>query len=478
MKDVSVVKVSPKRDISFRILDDEKFRRIHEASITLMEEVGLKIQGEKVLNLLYDNGAERGEDGLTRIPSCLVDQALSTVPKDFLLYSRDGEPYARIDKESIYFGTHADQLEIIDPEDGKVRQFVRKDTELMARLSDYLPNIDFVLSVGLDADVPTSIQSQISFIETVKHFRKPINFSSNDVQGLQDIIEIAALVSGGREKLREKPFLFYYCEPIPPLTHPEPSTEKLRISAGAGIPVVYMPYCMMGGTAPMAFAGALAQCNADVLAGLVISQLVNEGTPYIYGAMPSIFDMRTTIGSYGAPEFALLVAASSEMAYRYGLPFYGTAGTTDAKFIDEQSVAEVTMFCLASLLSRANLVHDVGVMDHCNNVSPEMVVLADEIIEMLKHFVQGVRVTGDDLALDVIRDVGPGGHFLTTEHTARNFKTVWYPQLFSRKMKNEDFSEVSGRIRDRIRYVMENHQVPPLDPVLLKEFDKWYSLLG
>ncbi|MGB9791830.1 MAG: trimethylamine methyltransferase family protein [Thermacetogeniaceae bacterium] len=471
------MQLSPKRDVNFNILDDEKFRRIHEASLTILEDVGLKIEGKKVLELLYDSGATKTQNGLTRIPASLVEKALERVPKEFTLYSRDGKPYARVKKDSIYFGTHADQLEIIDPDTGKARKFLRKDTELMARIADYLPNIDFVLSVGLHADVPTSIQSQIAFIETLKHFSKPINFSTNDVQGLKDIIEIAAMVAGGRKELREKPFLFCYCEPIPPLTHPEPSTEKLRISAEAGIPVIYMPYCMMGGTAPMSFAGALVQCNADVLAGLVISQLVNEGTPYIYGAMPSIFDMRTTIGSYGAPEFALLVAASSEIAYRYGLPFYGTAGTTDAKFIDEQAVAEVTMFCFAALLSKANLVHDVGVMDHCNNVSPEMVVLADEIIEMLKHFVQGVRVTDEDLALDVIKEVGPGGHFLTTEHTARNFKTVWYPQLFSRKMKNEEFSEVRDKIQGKIRYIMENHQVPPLDPLLLKELDRWDALL-
>lgn len=465
------------RPINFNILDDEKFTRIHEASLALMEEVGLKIQGEKVLELLYDVGASKTQNGLTRIPASLVEKALETVPKEFTLYSRDGEPYVRVKRDSICFGTHADQLEIIDPENGKARKFLRKDTELMTRIADYLPNIDFVLSVGLDADVPTGIQSQITFIETVKHFSKPVNFSSNDVQGLKDIIEIAAMVAGGRKELREKPFVFYYCEPIPPLTHPESSTEKLRISAEAGIPVVYMPYCMMGGTAPMSFAGALVQCNADVLAGLVISQLVNEGTPYIYGAMPSIFDMRTTIGSYGAPEFALLVAASSEIAHRYGLPFYGTAGTTDARFIDEQAVAEVTMFCFAALLSKANLVHDIGVMDHCNNVSPEMVVLADEIIEMLKHFVQGVRVTDEDLALDVIKEVGPGGHFLTTEHTVKNFKAVWYPKLFSRKMKNEEFSEVRDKIRSKIRHIMENHQVPPLVPELLKELERWYALL-
>lgn len=459
--------------IDFKILGGEKCKKIHEASLAIMEDIGLEIQGDQVLNLLYDHGAKIGNDGLIRIPVSLVEKALTTVPREFTLYSRDGEPYVRVNSDITIFGTHSDQLEILDPFLGKARNFLRKDTELMSRLADYLPNIDFILSVGLSSDVPTAYQTQVTFIETVKNFRKPINFSSNDVQGLKDVLDIASLVAGSRKRLQNKPFIFYYCEPIPPLTHPETSTEKLRISAENGIPVVYMPYCMLGGTAPITFAGALAQCNADVLTGLVISQLVKEGAPYIYGAMPSIMDMRTTVGSYGAPEFAMLVAASAELAHSYGLPFYGTAGTSDAKFIDEQSIAEVTMYCFAALLSKANLVHDVGVLDHCINVSPEMVVLADEIIEMLKHFVQGVKVNDEELALEIIRDVGPGGHFLATEHTASKFRTIWYPQLFSRKMKNEDYSEIREKIHTTIHSVIAHHQVPSLAPEILKEFEKW-----
>jgi trimethylamine--corrinoid protein Co-methyltransferase len=464
--------------IYFNILGKENCKKIHEASLTIMDEIGLQIKGEQVLQLLLDHGARTAGDGRVRIPVSLVEQALKAVPGEFTLFSRDGEPYVQVNKDNTIFGTHSDQLEILDPFSGKARKFLRKDTKLMSTLAEYLSNIDFVLSVGLSSDVPTRYQTQAAFIETVKNFRKPINFSSNDLQGLKDVLEIAALVAGGKKKLREKPFVFYYCEPIPPLSHPEASTEKLRISAENGIPVVYMPYCMLGGTAPITFAGALAQCNADVLTGLVISQLVHEGTPYIYGAMPSIMDMRTTVGSYGAPEFALLTAASSELAHMYGLPFYGTAGTSDARFIDEQSIAEVTMFCFAALLSGSNLVHDVGVLDHCINVAPEMVVLADEIIEMLKHFVQGVKVNNEELALDVIKEVGPGGHFLTTENTASKFKSIWYPQLFSRKMKNEDSSEMKDKIHAKINSALEHHQVPSLAPEILKELEKWEKLFN
>lgn len=467
---------STKGNLSLNIIDQEKFNQIHEASLFLMEKVGMKIGGTRALKLLQDNGAVTTTEGLTMIPRDLVERALKSVPKELVLYTRDGEPCMTINGHNpVYFGTHADQLEIVDPFSGSVRKFLKKDTAMMCKLADYLPNIHFVLSVGMSSDVKPEVQSQITFLETVKNFTKTINFSTNDIESLKDIIEIASVVAGGLKKLQEKPFIFNYCEPIPPLGHPNESTEKLYISAENRIPVVYMPYVMMGGTSPMSFAGTLAQCNADMLTGLVITQLVSEGAPFIYGAMPSVFDMRTTIGSYGAPEFHLLVAASSDLSAHYGIPFYGTAGCTDAKVLDEQAVAETTMEIFSTLLSKANIVHDIGVMDHCNSVSPELVVLADEIIEGLKHYTQGVKVNEEELALDVIREVGPGGHYLTNVHTLRNFKKVWYPSLFSRDMQNSDESQVKGKIIAKINNIMDNHQVPQLDETILLKLEKWYA---
>lgn len=238
-----------------------------------------------------------------------------------------------------------------------------------------------------------------------------------------------------------------------------------------------MPYSMMGGTAPMSLAASLAQCNADVLTGLVLSQLVSEGAPFIYGAMPSIMDMKTSVGSYGAVEFHLMVAASSEISDYYGIPFYGTAGCTDAKNMDEQAVAEATMEIFSTILSKANLIHDIGVADHCNSVCPELVVLSDEIIEMLKYYSQGITVNTEELALDIIEKVGPGGAFLTEAHTVSNLRKVFYPALFSRKMKNPDKSEVRGKIRSKIKQIVESHGAPQLDETILKELDKWQAKL-
>ncbi len=469
----------PQRNIQFNILDQKQIETIHRTSIRLMETMGMKVGGERGLALFREAGCEIDENNIVKIPKKLVQNALESVPKTLRLYTRDGELNMTIDSSNpVYFGTHADQLEYVDPETGKVRDFLKSDTREMCRLADALPNIHFILSVGMSKDVRPDIQTQISFIETVKNFSKTINFSTNDIDALQEVIDIAAMVAGGLDKLQEKPFIFNYCEPIPPFTHPVESTEKLIISAQNRIPVVYMPYCMMGGTAPMSFGATLTQCNAEILTGIVLTQLAGKGAPIIYGAMPSIMDMKTTIGSYGATEFHLLVGAASEMAHYYDLPFFGTAGCTDARFLDEQAVAESTMEIFSTMLSRANLIHDVGVSDHCNSVNPELVVLCDELIEMLKHYTQGVTLEDENLLMEIIGSAGHGGAYLHTPHTMKYFKDIHYPTLFSRAMKNPDHSEVRGKIHEKIRQIRASHHVPTLSPDLVQQLDEWASRLS
>ena len=167
------------------------------------------------------------------------------------------------------------------------------------------------------------------------------------------------------------------------------------------------------------------------------------------------------------------MCSSDLLAAYYKVPFYGTAGCSDAKFLDEQGVAEITMELMSTALSKANLIHDVGVMDHCNSVAPETVVLANDIIEGLKVFARGVAVDDKTLALDVIEKAGAGGAYVTTAHTAKNYRSVFYSSLFSRKMKNPDESEVREKIRQTIQTALNDHQVPTLDKGILDELSVW-----
>ena len=458
------------RNIGFSVLTDKAKGLINDAAIEILETIGMRISGERILAKFAQRGLTPNDEGIIFIPRELVKWALSTAPHEITLYDIAGNERMKIDSANrVYFGTHADQLEILDYKTNRARRCSLKDVELMCKLASNLENIDFVLTVGLTDDVPSAVQSQVSFIETCKYMQKTINFSTNTVGALQEIIDIAATVAGGKDKLVEKPFIFNYCEPIPPLTHPVESTEKLFVSAENMIPCVYMPYCMMGGTSPLDRPATLAQCFAEILAGLVISQLASEGAPYIIGSMPSIIDMRTTIGSYAAPEFHLMVAASSEMADYYNLPFYGTAACSDAKTIDPQSMSEISYQLITTIMSKANLVHDVGILDHCNSVSPAAVVLANEIINGYKSYSRGVVIEGpEDIDLDLIRGVGHAKHHMMEDNTLMRFREVWYPEIFSRAMTNKDDSDILCRITEVIDGIMKNNPGSALPPETLE----------
>jgi len=462
------------RKLFLDFLDAGQITKLHEASLHLLTESGMKVGGEKALKLFRDHGA-RVDGEMVRLSEKMVAEALASAPKEIKLYKRDGSPYLHItpDGHEVFYGTHADQLELLDPATDQARPFLRADNKLMCQVASSLENISFVLSVGMSANVRPEVQTQVTFLDTLRNFDKVINFSTNEIESLQECIDMAAVVAGGKKRLQEKPFIFNYCEPIPPRCHPLESCEKLRISAENRIPVVYMPYSMMGGTAPMSMAASLAQGNAEFLFGLTLAQLVSPGTPVIYGHMPSILDMKTTVGSYGAYEFHLLVGAAAELAAHYRLPFFGTAGCSDAKFLDEQGVAEITMELMSTALSKANLIHDVGIMDHCNSVSPEAVVLADDLIEGLKVFARGVTVDERTLDLGLIEKAGAGGSYVTTPHTAKNYRQVFYSRLFSRKMKNPDHSEVRAKLKAAVNRALTEHVVPELDRAVLDELAVW-----
>lgn len=451
------------KGIEFNILSQAKKEKIHEASLQLLEEGGIKVTGERMINALRENGAIIAEDDIVKIPRKLVEKAMAVVPKEVVLYNRDGEAVITMGEENnIYFGSIAEQLEYLDYKTNKSRRFNREDMKTMCTLQDYLPNISFTTSVGLIDGVPSEVAGQIGFIETVRNFTKAIHVVTSDVEALKDIVEIAKDLVDGKDNLIEKPIFMYYAEPIPPMYSPFESNERLVVCAENGIPVVYMPYSMMGGTAPITMAGALAQNNAEVLAGMVMTQIIREGAPYVYGSMPTVFDMKTTIGSYGAPEFHLAVAASSEMADYYGIPFYGTASVSDSRTIDAQSISEIEMSLFSSIMSKANLVHDLGLLEHARNISPAAILLSNEIIDQLKHYVAGIEINDDNLLTDVINEVGPGGHYLNHMSTLNNFRGMWYPKVFTRDSVNPEESELLERVAAKIDNILETHVIPVL----------------
>lgn len=416
------------------MLSQEQIERLHRASLTILQRTGVEFHLPEVVTLLRRAGADVEGERRVRIPSHLVEEALRLAPKGLSLYGRNGEAALHLEGHNTYFGTGSDTPHILDPLSDERRPAVKADVARMARLCDALPNIDFVMSMGLAGDVPKATSDRHHFEAMVSSTTKPIVFTAWGLDGLRDIHEMCALVAGSSAGFRERPFAALYFEPISPLVHPSETCEQLLFCADQGIPTIYISGPLLGAMSPVTSAGTIALVNAEFLSGLVVAQLRSPGAPVIYGGGIAAMDMRTTIPAYGGPEVYRNYAILRELADYYGLPIFGTGGCSDAKRVDQQAALEATHTLLIAGLAGNNLIHDVGYLDSGLTSSPEMLVLCDEIISLVKWYQQGMEISDETLALDLIDQLGPGQDFLSSEHTLQHFReAAWYPRLLNRQ---------------------------------------------
>jgi trimethylamine--corrinoid protein Co-methyltransferase len=243
--------------------------------------------------------------------------------------------------------------------------------------------------------------------------------------------------------------------------------EKILYAAETGIPAIFTPCIMAGGTGPVTLAGTMVQALAEYLTGVVLAQLKRRGAGVIMGGVNAPMDMATSILSYGAPEMVLISAAMTDVSKWLGVPMFSTGGCSDSKTLDQQAAIEATLSIVIAALSGANLIHDVGYLESGLLGSYDMLVMSNEVIGMAKRILSGVKVTPETLAVDVIDKVGPGGHYLTQEHTRTHFKAeTWFPTLIDRQMRRT--WEASGartmadRVRARVLGILESHEPEPL----------------
>ena len=453
----------------FRVLSDDQIEDIYLAALQVLERTGTRVYSKEGLELLGDAGCQITDDNLVRIPSWLVKASLETVPERISIAGRDRSKRLSLEYNKIYFGTGSDCPFILDPYTDERRRYTFKDVYNAAKIVEALPNIDFHMSLGLTSDVPIGSYDRHQFLAMLKGTTKPMVITAVDKNGLADQYEMACEVLGGPEEFAKAPLFVVYIEPSSPLNNSVEAVEKLLYAAEKGIPAIYTPCPMCGGTAPATLAGLLVQCLAESLTGIVISQLKKKGAAIVIGGVVSIMDMSTTILSYGAPEMSLLSAAMTDIAKWLRLPMFSTAGCSDAKVVDQQAAIESAISVAMAALSGANLIHDVGYLESGLIGSYDMLVMSDEVISMVKHILKGIVVDEEHLALHVIDRVGPGGHYLADEHTLKHFRTeFWYPKLLDRS-RWEDWvasgSKTLGqRVREKVIDLIENFEPEPLDP--------------
>jgi len=459
---MQVAQTSP----GLQLLSREQKERLHQETLELLRRTGVKVLVPEVRDLLEEAGCWMDGE-LVRIPPDLIEWAIAAAPSRVPLCDRNGDLAMALEGRKGYYGTGSDTPFVLDAYTGERRHAKLSDVENVARLVDALPNIDFLMCMGIASDVTESISDLYHFRAMVSNTTKPIIYTAWDRANLEDIIEMAEAVAGGAETLRRSPFCALYSEPISPLTHAKESCEKLLFIADKGLPVVYTPAVMIGGTGPVTIAGALTQANAEQLSGLLITQLIREGTPVIGAGGILHMDMSKGLISYAAPEFMLAMTAFTEMYQYYDLPTFSFAGCSDSKIFDQQAAAEGALWMLVTALGGGNLIHDVGYVESGMTASYQQLVAMDEIAGLVKRFMRGVEVTDESIALDVINRVGPGGHFLSDDHTFRHFRENWFPQLLDRSPRDEwelDGALTLGdRAAQRVRDILEHHEPEPLE---------------
>jgi trimethylamine--corrinoid protein Co-methyltransferase len=451
----------------FRVLSDGQIEEVFHAALDVLHRVGTRLHSQEALALLGQAGCQVEDGNLVRMPAWLVKHALSTTPGRIVVAGRDRGKRVVLEKDKFYFGTGSDCPSLVDPYSDEVRPYTFGDVYDAARINDALPNLDFHMSLGLTSGVLPQTYDRPQFLAMVKGTSKPLAITAVDREGLADQYEMACQVLGGPDEFARAPLFVVYIEPSSPLTHSVEAVDKILYAAATGIPAIYTPCIMAGGTGPVTMAGTMVQALAEYLVGVVLAQLQCQGAGVIMGGVNAPMDMATSILSYGAPELALVSAAMTDVAKWLGVPMFSTAGCSDSKSLDQQAAIEATFSIVVAALSGANLIHDVGYLESGLLGSFDMLVMSNEIIGMARRLLSGVTVTPDTLAVDLIEQVGPGGHYLTREHTRRHFRAeTWFPILIDRQMRRTweagGSKTMAGRIRARVVDILEHHQPEPL----------------
>jgi trimethylamine--corrinoid protein Co-methyltransferase len=457
------------------VLDEVQVERLHWATLEILERVGVRITQPKGLELLSSVGCKVIGHSV-HFPSWVVENAIRQAPRRVTLGNRQNKRVISLDDRRSYFGPTLDCINYLDPENGSRSPCSSEHTKTMARLCEKLDNYSWNMTLGMAADYPPHMGDKVAGRIAMEHCSKPTICCCSDVASLKELYEMALLCQGGADEFELNPYLFHLAGAVPPLTYDDQLVEKIIFSAEKRIPLANFAGVSAAGTAPCTLAGTIAQASAESLSGLVLVQAANPGSPFIYGALPTIMDMRSTVFSYGAIEMALMGGALAQLALRYKLPVFSTSGCSDSQVVDIQAALEGGIQDLVSAAIGEGLVHDVHCwLDHGSALSPAYLVLGQEILSLIKKFMEGVPVSDESLAIDVIEKVGHGGNFLREKHTMKHFKEMLYPALFERVSNDNWLSRgapsFEERLRERTLKLIASEDANPLDPKIAKEFD-------
>jgi trimethylamine--corrinoid protein Co-methyltransferase len=409
---------------------------------------------------------------IVRMPSSLVRSALNSAPRAYELVGRTDGTSLHLDGTNSYFGTDGCGVETLDFVTGKQRRSTKEDVARMARVADALSSIAFYWPMVSAQDCGRSAalhELEASFNNTVKHVQ---SVTVIDEPLARYAIRIAEIIAGETESMRASPPLSALICTIAPLCQEKDAIEAAMTFAEAGIPVGFMSMPTIGSTAPATAGGALVVGNAELVSALVLMQLVAPGAPVFYSLCASVMDPQTADYIVGIPEKYLCNTAGIQLAHDWGIPVLAGAFAMDSpKPATWQLGRDSVYTALMAALAGADLAEGLGMVRASTLLVPEQIIFDDEIYHTHRVLVEGVATGVDDLALDVIADVGPGGHFLAQRHTRNRCPQIWIPEL-THPRKSPDgpaTPDMRQRAREKLDKILAEHTSEPLEKAAMVE---------
>jgi trimethylamine--corrinoid protein Co-methyltransferase len=463
--------------------------RVHQSALRILEEIGVRVELPEAVGAFQDAGAAvDAAASRVRIPARLVERSLRSAPSALRLCGRDPDQDLWLEGTSVHMGTGGAAVRVIDPHSNQPRPGTLSDIANLARLVDGLQNVHFFIRPCTAQDVPAEKLAVNEFYAAVANTSKHVMGAGYTLQGTRDVLEMAVRIAGGEETLRGRPFVSFIASwMISPLSYDTETTRVLMELARRGIPVALSAAPMAGSTAPITMAGTLVQLHAEELSGLVLTQLVRPGAPVLYGGIPGMADMRDLSYRAGGVEFGLMNAAISQLAAYLGIPNYCSAGITEAKIPSMQAIYEKTFSICQVALAGGNYIHHAaGVLDSIMTVDYGQFVIDNEIIGMAMKMLRGIDVDEEHLALDEIRTVGPGGNFLSLEHTVGHLRDEYLePMLASRQQRasmaptpDDRHQDILDNARQRAQEIIDQAQPPGIEPEIDREIRKRFEILA
>ena len=450
---------------SFKVFSEAEVTEVHEATVYLLKEVGVKMHNKQARQIFKDKGATIDDASMiVKIPRSMIEDAVASTPSRLVLCGREEKYDILLEGTNVHLGTGGTVLNTLDLDTGKKRLTGVKDVAGYARMTDALDNIAFFVINCYPNDVKEEEVDVNRFFHAFNNTSKHVMGGIFTMDGLKSVIKMSEDIAGSKEKLLERPFVSFITLMMSPLLMEVTSTDFLIDVAKYGLPLATPSEPLAGANSPVTLAGTITLNNAESLGGLVLTQLINPGTPTLYGSTSSIMDMRTGTYMAGNVESALINAGCAQMSHHYKIPMYGTGGMSDSKVVDAQAGYESANTAMVVALSGCNFIHDAfGLLEFCTTLSYEKMVVDNDSVGMALRAVKGVDVSKETLAVDVIKEVGPGGHFLDQPHTVEHVRNEFYFPPFSDRQQRvtweaEGSKDSFTRAHEEARRILENHK--------------------